>query len=75
MKNQEKSINSKFNYLDDKTKEALAKELKSQEKEVKTAKIVNTNLDDNNILNELKKLDIKKLAQTTKQKKNINTKL
>ena len=58
MKATNKVNDSKFNNLDEKTKNALALELKQQSKEVKVKELVNTNLDDNNLLNELKKIKV-----------------
>lgn len=54
-----KTQENKFANLDEKTKMALASELKKQEKETKTEKLININLDDNNLLNELKKIKVK----------------
>ena len=58
MKTGKKVIDSKFSNLDEKTKIALASELKKESKATKVKELVLTNLDDNNLLNELKKIKL-----------------
>ena len=64
METTNKVTDSKFNNLDDKTKLALALELKKESKATKVKEIINIDLDDINLLNELKKINVKNPIST-----------